>query len=73
MNAFMRGGLAAFGELIEMQEAPKERLHVFERNHVRAVRWRFIGILMSLDEHAGDADRYGRPRQHGHELALAAR
>ena len=32
-----------------------------------------VGILMGLDEHAGDADRDRRPRQNGDEFALAAR
>src|SRR6185312_5639448 len=73
MNALMRSGLAAFGQLIETQEALKQRLHVLERDHVWTVRWRLIGILMGLDEYAGDADRHGRPRQHWHELALPAR
>ena len=32
-----------------------------------------VGILMGLDEYAGDADRDGRARQHRDEFALAAR
>ena len=31
-----------------------------------------VGVLMRLDEHAGDADRDRGTRQHRHELALAA-
>ena len=31
-----------------------------------------VGVLMGLDENAGHADRHGGPRQHRHELALAA-
>jgi hypothetical protein len=31
-----------------------------------------VGILMGLDEHAGDADGDRRTRQHRHEFALAA-
>ena len=32
-----------------------------------------VGILMGLDEHAGDADRHRRPRQRLDEAPLAAR
>ena len=67
------GAASAFGQLVELHQARKKRLHVLERNHIRAVGRRAVGVLVGLDEDAGDADRDGGPRQHRHVFALAAR
>src|SRR5262249_27413955 len=61
------------GQPIECHEAREQRLHLLERHHVGTVGGRAVGILVRLDEHAGDADRDGGARQHRYELALAAR
>ena len=45
----------------------------FKRHHVGAVGRRAVGVLVGLDEDAGDADGDRGARQHRHEFALAAR
>ena len=50
-----------------------QRRHVAQRDHVRPVARRVIGVGVRLDEHRGDADRQRGARQHRRELALAAR
>ena len=49
-----------------------QRFELAQRHHVGSVRRRVIRIGVGLDEHAGNADRDRRARQHRHEFALAA-
>ena len=63
----------ALGEPVEILQFGDKRLEVFQRHHVGPVGRSAVGVLMGLDEDAGDADRDRRPRQHGDELALSAR
>src|ERR1700724_2429709 len=67
------GAALAFGQLVELHQARKKRLQILERNHIWTVGRRAIGVLVGLDEDAGNADRDGRSRQHRHVVALAAR
>ena len=63
---------AQLRQSIDGDQLREQRLELFQRHHVGAVRRRAVGILMGLDEDAGDADRHGRARQHRHEAPLAA-
>src|SRR6185437_4419999 len=64
---------SAFRQRVELYQLLQKRLHVLKRDHIWAVRRRPVWILMSLDKHAGNADRDRGARQHRHELPLAAR
>src|SRR5262249_59954317 len=65
--------LGVLGHPVEFDQRSKQALHRLERHHVRSVGRRRIGVLVGLDEDAGDADRYRGAAEHRHELALAAR
>src|SRR5580704_2092994 len=67
------GLLSLFGQRVECHQALKKRRQLFERNHVWPIGRGFIGILVSLDEHAGNTDSHRGTRQHWDEFAFAAR
>jgi len=61
-----------FGKPIEFGEPAGSPSICLSGHHVRAVGRRFVGVLVSLDEHASHSDGHCRTRQHRDEFALAA-
>src|ERR1051325_7910030 len=57
----------------DLQEVLQQRRHFCERNHVRAIAQRAVGLRMGFDEHAVRSRGERAAREHGRELALAAR
>src|SRR5438309_531549 len=64
--------ISAIGS-VELDEFGEQFRHFRERNHVRAIAQRAIGIGMRLYEKAIRAGHHCAARQHGSEFPLAAR
>src|SRR4051812_33254945 len=47
---------SALGDLVEARERAQQSFQFLERYHVGSVGRCLVGILVGLDEHAGDAD-----------------
>src|SRR6266511_1024701 len=66
-------GVRLLGQPVEFDQRAKQPLHRLERHHVRPVGGGLVGVLVGLDEHAGDAHRNRVAAEYRHELALTAR
>src|SRR3954453_20622948 len=60
-----------FVQLIELLQSLDQRGHFANRDHVRPVARRAIGIWMRLNEHRGDSHGESGTSEHGGKLALA--
>ncbi len=64
-------GSVAFGEPVETDEPLQQPFHGLQRQHIRPVGRRVVGVLVRLDEDSRHADRDGRAGQHRHEAPIA--
>src|SRR5438445_8409713 len=57
----------------DFEQALEERRHFLQRDHVRSIAERAVGMRMGFEKNAIRAGSEGGTRQHRSQLALAAR
>ena len=66
------GKAALLHRCVELLQRLEQRAHQLQRPGIGPVGQRFLRVRMRFHEHARDAGRHRRARQHRHEFALAA-